>query len=201
MNRENLDLFIAQFSNCNVTSKKRKSKTKRDFFITYQSHFSVEINAHSLTCLAVLFSEGQVPPEALNIWLQNSQTCEKLSRTIAHHLGQSWAREIDENINQDSDVESDNETDNNMANDLASNSDSEEDLEFDDGFDSISNVTTSANRGVRLVDNVKEKFSQTYFRVTIKKQNKFLHKQTACWFLEKDKSSLPADRLSRVQEQ
>ncbi|CAF2145629.1 unnamed protein product, partial [Rotaria magnacalcarata] len=124
-----------------------------------------------------------------------------LSRTIAHHLGQSWAREIDENINQDSDVESDNETDNNMANDLASNSDSEEDLEFDDGFDSISNVTTSANRGVRLVDNVKEKFSQTYFRVTIKKQNKFLHKQTACWFLEKDKSSLPADRLSRVQEQ
>ncbi|CAF1249779.1 unnamed protein product, partial [Rotaria magnacalcarata] len=34
-----------------------------------------------------------------------------------------------------------------MANDLASNSDSEEDLEFDGGFDSISNVTTSADRG------------------------------------------------------
>ncbi|CAF2861167.1 unnamed protein product [Rotaria sp. Silwood2] len=142
-------------------------------------------------------------PLKINQCLRNQQkiSIEELSSAIAHHLGQSWAKEIDENINEDSDVESDNETDNKMTNDLASNCDSDEDLEFDGGFDVINNVTTSANRGVRLVDNVKEKLSQTYFQVTINKQNKFLHKQTACWLLEKDKSSLPADRLSRVQEQ
>ncbi|CAF2815459.1 unnamed protein product [Rotaria sp. Silwood2] len=142
-------------------------------------------------------------PLKINQCLRNQQTIsiEELSSTISDHLGQSWARETDENTNEDSDVESDNETNNNMINDLTSNYDSDEDLEFDDGFDSINNVTTSANRGVRLVDNVNEKLSQTDFRVSINKQNKFLHKQTACWLLEKDKSSLPADRLSRVQEQ
>ncbi|CAF4997334.1 unnamed protein product, partial [Rotaria magnacalcarata] len=34
-----------------------------------------------------------------------------------------------------------------MINDLASNYDSDEDLEFDDRFDSINNVTRTANRG------------------------------------------------------
>ncbi|CAF4428538.1 unnamed protein product, partial [Rotaria sp. Silwood2] len=104
-------------------------------------------------------------PLKINQYLRNQQTIsiEELSSKITHHLGQSWARETDENTNEDSDVESDNETNNNRINDLTSNYDSDEDLEFDDGFHSINNATTSANRGVRLVDNVNEKLSQTYF--------------------------------------
>ena len=36
--------------------------------------------------------------------------------------------------------------------------------------------------------------------VNINNENKFLHKQAACWALEKDKNSLAANRLLRVQD-
>lgn len=81
MDRQTLDLFVAQHPNSNVVSTKRKNKTKRHVFITYQSHFSVEINAHSLVYLAALFAEGQISSESLTIYLQNSQTCESTFRS------------------------------------------------------------------------------------------------------------------------
>jgi hypothetical protein len=52
---------------------------------------------------------------------------------------------------------------------------------------------------MRLFNDIKPEHAQTFFRVSINNEEKFLHKQTGCWFLEKDKSSLSADRLSRVQ--
>ncbi|CAF3866556.1 unnamed protein product [Rotaria magnacalcarata] len=291
MDRQTLDLFVAQHSNSNFTPTENKNKTKRDFFITYQSHFSVEINAHSLVYLAVLFSEGQISAESLTIYLQNSQTCEntfrsarsisstcsggvnftvfqflsrikklsmlqsiknnvgenklrfpqhhkqskisrnnvndayqyviklmsplnlhqwlrnqqtlsikQLSANISQQFQRSWTKELNANKNDDSDTESDSETSDTMADDASSNHDTDEDLDFENGVDSIYNVTTSVHRGVRLVDDVKQEHAEKYFRVTLNNQIKFLHKQTACWLLEKDKSSLPADRLSRVQE-
>ena len=81
MEKKDLDLTFSRFSDFNITSKKQKIKTKRQYFITYQSYISVEINAHSLVYLTVLVSEGQLPPEALNICLQNSQTCESTFRS------------------------------------------------------------------------------------------------------------------------
>ncbi|CAF4582958.1 unnamed protein product, partial [Rotaria sp. Silwood2] len=80
MKKHDLDLIFTQLSGLTISDKK-KNDTKRKYFITYQSFFSVEINAHCLVYLAVLVSEGQLPPEALLIWLQNSQTCENTFRS------------------------------------------------------------------------------------------------------------------------
>jgi hypothetical protein len=80
MKKHELDLILSQLSGLTI-SNKQKCNTKRKYFITYQSYFSVEINAHSLTYLAILVSEGQLPLESLQIWLQNSQTCESTFRS------------------------------------------------------------------------------------------------------------------------
>ncbi|CAF2819722.1 unnamed protein product [Rotaria sp. Silwood2] len=80
MEKNNLDLIFTELSGL-TTPNKQKYNTKSKYFITYQSYFSVEINAHSLIYLAVLVSEGQLPLETLNIWLQNSQTCESTFRS------------------------------------------------------------------------------------------------------------------------
>ena len=71
MEKKDLDLILSRFSDFNIASKKQRIKTKRQYFITYKSYISVEINAHSLVYLTVLVSDGQLPPEALNIWLQS----------------------------------------------------------------------------------------------------------------------------------
>ncbi|CAF1530024.1 unnamed protein product, partial [Rotaria sp. Silwood1] len=69
-----IDLVFTQSSGLSISDEK-KCNTKRKYFITYQSYFSIEINAHSLKYLTVLVSEGKLPIEALHTWLQNSQTC------------------------------------------------------------------------------------------------------------------------------
>ncbi|CAF4333602.1 unnamed protein product [Rotaria sp. Silwood2] len=123
--------------------------------LRFPQHHKLSTASRNAVLDAYQYVINLLSPLKINQCLRNQQTIsiEELSSTISDHLGQSWARETDENTNEDSDVESDNETNNNMINDLTSNYDSDEDLEFDDGFDSINNVTTSANRGVRLVDN------------------------------------------------
>jgi hypothetical protein len=311
MDKKDLDLILSQVSDFDITSEKKKCKTKSRYFITYQSHFSIEINAHCLVYLAMLVSEGQLPLEALNIWLQNSQTCEntfrsaraisgvfsagvnftvsqflnrvnklsvlqnikndtpqnnlrfpehhklsktvkdisnpantitlsktsieervleaykyvsklfaslkikqlfrngrmisieEMSRIVSEELERFWSTEID-NINSqnvDSDDESDDETIDGRYHNFTNDYDSDEEFELNDNLDVINNVNTSTHRGMRLFDDVKEELSHKYFKVNIKNENKFLHKQAACWILEKDKSSLSADRLSRVKGQ
>ncbi|CAM4842206.1 unnamed protein product [Rotaria magnacalcarata] len=81
MDKKDLDLILSQVSNFNMTPENQKSQTKRQYFITYQSHFSIEINAHCLVYIAMLVSEGKFPDTALNVWLQNSQTCESTFRS------------------------------------------------------------------------------------------------------------------------
>jgi hypothetical protein len=51
---------------------------------------------------------------------------------------------------------------------------------------------------MRLLDNIKQEFSHTFFKVSIHNENKFSHKQAACWTLEIDRSLLSADQLPRV---
>lgn len=286
-----------------------KFQTKRQYFITYQSHFSVEINAHCIVYLAMLVSEGQLPAESLNIWLQNSQTCEgtfrsaraissvfssgvnftvlqflnrinklsalqstksdtdqnnlrfpqhhKLSKTsknisnslnttilsktaienrvleaykyvtklfiplkmkqlfrngqiismeemnsiVSRELEVFWSTELSvvnsQNVN--SDIESDDEANFGTYADVTNEYDSDEEFELNDNLNGVNNVSISTNRGMRLFDDIKQELSHTFFKVSVNNENKFLHKQTACWALEKDKCSLSADRSSRVQ--
>lgn len=78
--KQSLNDILLKLSNTSVP-RDEYLKPKSKYFITYQSHFSVEINAHSLVYLAMLVSERQLPVEALKIWLQNSQTCEGIFRS------------------------------------------------------------------------------------------------------------------------
>lgn len=306
--KRDLDLIFTQSSGLPISGEK-KCNTKRKYFITYQAYFSIEINAHSLTYLAVLVSEGKLPPEALHTWLQNSQTCEstfrsarsissihsagvnftvaqflsrmnklttlqniknnasenklrfpqhhkvsstqrntlnssniniisktdientvinayryvinlfkplkikqllrdgktisiqELSNAISRRLEDFWTTENYDSSskNEDLDTESDDETDDGIDNDLTYAYESDEEMDLDDNYDTIHNVNISTNHGIRLVDNVKEEFAHNHFQVMINGDKKYLHKQAACWLLQKDRSTLSSDRLSRVQ--
>ncbi|CAF2961111.1 unnamed protein product [Rotaria sp. Silwood2] len=309
MDKQELDLIFSQVSRFDMIFIKEQCQTRRQYFITYQTHFSVEINAHCLVYLALLVSEGQLPHEALNIWLQNSQTCEgtfrsaraissafsggvnftvaqflsrinklsvlqniksntsqndlrfpqhhKLSRTsknssnslnttilskkaiedrvldaykyvtklfdplkikqllrngriisieetsniISRELEVFWSTELNvvNSLNVNSDIESDDETNCDAHDNVTNDYDSDEEFELNDNLDVTNNVSTSTNRGLRLFSDIKQELSHTFFKVSINNENKFLHKQAACWVLEKEKCSLSADRSSRVQ--
>lgn len=306
MKKQDLDLILLQLLGDEISSQNKKSKTKRYFYITYQSFFSIEINAHSLTFLVMLVSEGKLPVEALNIWMQNSQTCEstfrsaraisstssagvnftvsqflsrinkllvlqnikcntdknflkfphhhKLSTTITNILNTSniinlsnsavetivhdaytfvtklfnplqmkqilrngrlvsleelskttvrdldafWCTDTDDiiGVHTHSDDESDDDTNSNIGSHYENDSDND-DYELED--DSEINVTMSTNHGMRLYDSVRKERAHTFIKININGEQKFMHKQTACWALEKDKNSLSSDRLSRVQ--
>lgn len=308
--KHDLDLLLSKITTQDETLKKSSKLTKRQYFITYQSHFSVEINAHSLVYLAMLVSEGHLPNEALDIWLQNSQTCEstfrsarsisstfssgvnftvsqflnrinkllalqrtkdnanenrlrfprhhklgaatsvtsnpsnttipsnatieetaekaykfvtdlfaplgikellrngrmvsidELSDIVSRRLDEFWSVDIDADnkIDVTSDTDSDeNETDRDSLDGHSTDYDSDEEFDSNDDRDVIHNVNRPTYSGMRLFDSVKEDSSHSFFKVIICIEEKFLHKQTACWLMENEKSSLSADRLSRVQ--
>ena len=57
------------------------SKTsKRQFFLTWPTIYSIELNAHTLVYLALLVIQGDLPKEALSIDRFNSQSCESTFR-------------------------------------------------------------------------------------------------------------------------
>ena len=64
-------------------------KEKQQFTITYPCHFSIEINAHSLTYLVLCAIEGHISFEALSIDLFNSQPCENAFRSARSMSGVS----------------------------------------------------------------------------------------------------------------
>ena len=146
------------------------------------------------------------PFKSLNIkeFLRNGQTIsiKELSDTISRQLENFWITENNDSNNKNIDFdtsESDDETDSSIQHDLIDDYDTDEDEDLDDNFDTIHNANMSGNRGIRLVDHVKEEFSKNYFQVIINGGKKYLHKQAACWLLQKDRISLSSDRLSRVK--
>ena len=63
-----------------------QAKLNKDiFFMTKPAFYSLELNAHHLTLIALLVFEKKLPPETLSIFLFNSQICEqsfRLARAI-----------------------------------------------------------------------------------------------------------------------
>ncbi|CAF1342964.1 unnamed protein product [Rotaria sp. Silwood1] len=298
---------MSQLLNLDLNVIKTKYQVKRQYFITYQSYFCVEINAHSLIYLATLVCEGKLPFEALNISLQNSQTCEgmfrsaraississagvnftilqflkrtnkltalqnikssshenhlrfqqhhklaktnqvvstrqdkntlskksienavlkaykhasnlfckmnlktllrkgqfmsvdEMSRNVLSLLDDFWSSDLGK-INSetgsneiDSEIEVNNEDQSNVV------YDSDEEFELNDHLDVSDDINVSSYQGIRLFDNIKQELTHSYFKVNVNNENKYLHKQAACWILEKDKTSLSSNRSSRVQ--
>ena len=308
MTKSDLDSIFSHLSKTNFNENDRRKKTKSPFFITNPSLFSVEINAHSIVYLTLLVCERQIPHEALNIPLFNSQSCESTFRaaramssnfssgvnftaqkfitqanklsmlqeikgnvksnhlhfprhhkqsktssnvsfsskrtdlskeliqqtivdaydcicTLFHRLNlkeltpygsflsmeQTSAKtcyrlaksklvdlEDDNDASCESDSESTEDMDDRDMEDLANDGLSEEETDNDNNNE-VQNVNRSNFKGLRVVDSVDEARVQTYFEVNINNERKFMHKQTACWMLQKNKGCLSADRLSRVR--
>lgn len=70
-----------------------------------------------------------------------------------------------------------------------------------DDEEDILNSTKSDFSGIRIADNVNLDFKQSYFKVKINENVKYLHKQSACWLLSNNVTKLSNDRLSRVRQQ
>jgi hypothetical protein len=65
----------------------------------------------------------------------------------------------------------------------------------------ILNSTKSDFNGIRVVDNINPDFRQSYFKVKINENIKYLHKQSAWWLLSNNVTKLSSDRLSHVRQQ
>jgi hypothetical protein len=74
------------------------------------------------------------------------------------------------------------------------------DLVSDDEED-ILNSTKSDFNGIRVVDHINPYFRQSYFKVEINENIKYLHPQSACWLLSNNVTKLSSDRLSHVRQQ
>jgi hypothetical protein len=70
-----------------------------------------------------------------------------------------------------------------------------------DDEEDILNSTKSDFNGIRIVDNINSDFRQSYFKVKINGNIKYLHKQSAYWLISNNVTKLSSDRLSRVRQQ
>jgi hypothetical protein len=72
--------------------------------------------------------------------------------------------------------------------------------EDEDNLPNVSANGKSQFHGMIIFDTISPSLSNSYFRVEIDGNQKYIHKQTACWLLTDEKASLSADRLKRVQQ-
>ncbi|CAM2719861.1 unnamed protein product [Rotaria socialis] len=70
-----------------TTSTTTKRNSKANFFITKTAYLSVELNAHNILYIVLLVKQKQLPKEALNIYLFNSQSCESMFRNARSLTG------------------------------------------------------------------------------------------------------------------
>ena len=82
------DRRVSQSSSLSDNAKRKLTRkaSKQIFYITSPTYVCIELNAHHLTYLTVLVEDGRMPPDALKIYLFNSQSCEsffRLSRAIS----------------------------------------------------------------------------------------------------------------------
>ncbi|CAF0829497.1 unnamed protein product [Adineta steineri] len=63
------------------------------------------------------------------------------------------------------------------------------------------NSTKSDLHGIRIADDINPALMQSYFKIKINDNIKYLHKQSACWLLTSNLTNLSNDRLARVMKQ
>ncbi|CAF1558925.1 unnamed protein product, partial [Didymodactylos carnosus] len=74
------NLKVSKPSKTTTVKTNKKMNSNGKYFITKPAYLSVEINAHNLLYLVLLVQQKQLPKEALNIYLFNSQACESTFR-------------------------------------------------------------------------------------------------------------------------
>lgn len=98
------------------------------------------------------------------------------------------------------DSESDSESE--YDNEVNEKSEQEQIAEEELASDILPGAKITTFKGVRVSESIDPSKDNCFFKVRRENdsQQLFLHKQTACWLLSEDKTSLSSDRLSRVMQ-
>jgi hypothetical protein len=136
----------------------------------------------------------------------------ELSKFVKAVLNKSCSKIVDYTDGDDSDKDSDDdefeddEIDSAVFDDeeqIPNMTDEEEEEENDDErnilSNSLSHISQQDFKGCRIYDKINRQQMQKYFRINIDSSIKYIHKQTACWFLTTSKNRLSNDRLERVK--
>ncbi|CAF1622134.1 unnamed protein product [Didymodactylos carnosus] len=96
----------------------------------------------------------------------------------------------DDDQKEEEDLSGDEETDGNEK-----SSDEEDEIDLNN----IKTIKTDL-RGMRIRNEIPKDQQNCYFKIKINGTEKFLHKQTDCFLLTNENSTLSSDRLSRVMQ-
>ena len=72
-------------------------------------------------------------------------------------------------------------------------------IDENDNNDAIETIKTNFN-GIKIYNRIEPRMKDSYFQVKINDNQKFIHKQSACWLLTDRNNRLSNDRLSRVMQ-
>ncbi|CAF1413044.1 unnamed protein product [Rotaria sordida] len=107
---------------------------------------------------------------------------------------------IDDDINEFNLEEEDDNENSNIINNLSYDEVMVDDVVADEeDEDNFYMMTTKSNlNGMKIYDDIEPCRRDSYFKVTLNDNQKYIHKQSACWMLTDKNMSLSNNRLSRV---
>jgi len=111
--------------------------------------------------------------------------------------------EIADDDDDDDDDNDETTTDFNIDDDNNDDFSSNDDYSDEDEQDDAPNLIDTRKEdfvGMKVLNAVQSHMENSYFKVTINDDIKYMHKQTACWLLTGEKSKISNDRLLRVQQ-
>ncbi|CAF3925446.1 unnamed protein product [Rotaria sordida] len=106
----------------------------------------------------------------------------------------------DYSILNDDDLEFDSDSDEEINNDLSTTHENSE-SECEDSDNEPETKSTKDNyNGMRIYSSVADKDKRKFFKMEINGKQKYIHKQTAAWYLTNKNNRLSSDRTVRVQQ-
>ena len=127
----------------------------------------------------------------------NTYELNDLSRYIYNDL-KSTSR-MNDNSTFDSSSESESDSKNYSSSEV-DNTNSISRTSYDDDNEDELFTTKKEFSGTRLFDSINQDLKDSYFKIELNNVVKYMHKQTACWFLTEKNNHLSSDRLKRVME-
>ena len=106
----------------------------------------------------------------------------------------------DDSIWNDDDLEYDSNSDEESPNNSSASSLSSENEYEDSDQDNDPKSSKDSYSGMRIYSSISDREKKKFFKVEINGKKKFIHKQTAVWYLTNKNNRLSSDRTVRVQQ-
>ncbi|CAF1375286.1 unnamed protein product [Didymodactylos carnosus] len=209
--------------------KTYENLTKNDYHIRYPVHHKLHhekkvlslVNSDeqiSMSIIEELINESYEVAKGFieeldmsNILIENSSfELYELSENVSNKLTHTGRTTDYSQISEMDGINEEEESDIEVIADELTISHKDENEELNDGDEKDNNnddnqnlpLTTArmAFSGMRIHDEVNAANKQAYFSIKVNNSVKYMHKQTACWYLMGDKNRLSSDRLLRVQQ-